>query len=414
MAVGRLAVLLALGVTSVAGQAKGYRHGNWIAGTNAPDEIKAQWADKPPLVGPAPDARKSPVRPPAPKDRPPREPVALGDALWKSPAIRPIEDQDVVIGLALNYKLGSHSAFVGTLRRTGYKGDIILATEPLKKMQLASANFLKDMGVVAFPLEPDCSASKGGSIKHKTCLWREGQPALPLAIIRHALYHAIASMYPPSAQFYVADYRDTFFQRNPFEAYSEIHGKPRLKGLDLVVVAEHWPFKQIGNCPFNGGWVRGCWGADVHQRLQHQNVLCSGSYMGAQPAIVNFEETLLASADVDECHFKGVPSDQGYLNYLFYSGLLPSETVVESRGSGVVNTVGSLDGSRPRKAGFLPDSHVNIGEYWHMRDADGFVMQDDSVSKSAAVHQYDRFHLEFTTFVAELGLCDPPETCYRP
>ena len=24
------------------------------------------------------------------------------------------------------------------------------------------------------------------------------------------------------------------------------------------VVAEHWPFKQIGNCPFNGGWVESC------------------------------------------------------------------------------------------------------------------------------------------------------------
>ena len=89
--------------------------------------------------------------------------------------------------------------------------------------------------------------------------------------------------------------------------------------------------------------------------------------MGAQPAIVNFETRLLNEVDAHDCHHKGVPSDQGYLNYLFYTGNLPAETFVETRGDGVVNTVGSLDGSRPRNAGYLPPTHVNIGEYWKIR-----------------------------------------------
>ena len=96
-------------------------------------------------------------------------------------------------------------------------------------------------------------------------------------------------------------------------------------------------------------------------------MLCSGSYMGAQPAIVNFETRLLNEVDAHDCHHKGVPSDQGYLNYLFYTGNLPAETFVETRGDGVVNTVGSLDGLRPRHAGYLPPTHVNIGEYWKIR-----------------------------------------------
>ena len=113
--------------------------------------------------------------------------------------------------------------------------------------------------------------------------------------------------------------------------------------------------------------------------------------MGAQPAIVNFETRLLNEVDANDCHHKGVPSDQGYLNYLFYTGNLPAETFVETRGDGVVNTVGSLDGSRPRHAGYLPPTHVNIGEYWKIRDAEGYVLEDDMSTRSAAVHQWDRF-----------------------
>ena len=89
---------------------------------------------------------------------------------------------------------------------------------------------------------------------------------------------------------------------------------------------------------------------------------------------MNFETRLLNEVDAHDCHHKGVPSDQGYLNYLFYTGNLPAETFVETRGDGVVNTVGSLDGSRPRHAGYLPPTHVNIGEYWKIRDAAGYVL----------------------------------------
>lgn len=98
-----------------------------------------------------------------------------------------------------------------------------------------------------------------------------------------------------------------------------------------------------------------------------------------------------------------VPSDQGYLNYLYYTGALPDETFVEARGDGVVNTVGSLDGSRPRKAGYLPASHVNIGQYWNIWDAEGYVLEDDMRTRSAAVHQWDRFGIEFHDFLSRLG-----------
>ena len=270
--------------------------------------------------------------------------------------------------------------------------------------------YLRSMGVVAYGLAPKCHESKSSNIKHKTCDWREGEPPLPLAIMRHALYLSIASLYSSTSNFYVADYRDTFFQADPFARVVERRGR-RLRGLELLLVAEHWPFKRIGNCPFNGGWVRSCWGRGAFDVIKEQAVLCSGSYMGAQPAIINFERTLLGEMDESDCHGKGVPSDQGYLNFLYYNGRLPSSTFVEGRGDGVVNTVGSLDGSRPRNEGLLPTTHVNINEYWQIRDDEGYVVEDDGATRSAAVHQWDRFGMEFTTFVSGLGKCDAP-ACY--
>lgn len=390
-------MILLVVVTVVSAQQPGWRKGKWIMGKEAPEDVKEAWAARPPMFGGAPEANKAPVRRPYGNTTGRhREPAPLGNPLWLDPAHD--FQANVIMGLALNYRLEAHQAFVGTARANGYRGDIVIFSEPLRRMQGSSAKYLRDNRVVAYAIEPDCSQSPGGSIKHKTCKWRTGQPALPLAIIRHALYLAVATLYSPQSNFYIADYRDTFFQSDPFAALD----RP-LRGLELLLVAEHWPFKQMGNCPFNGGWIRNCWGRNTLDAVKDQVVLCSGSYLGAQPAIVNFERRLLAEVDDAECHKKGVPSDQGYVNYMYYTGFLPDATFVQDRGTGVVNTVGSLDGSRPRAKGYLPTTHVNIGEYWQLRDDEGFVLQDDKRTRSPAVHQYDRFHLEFRDFIPRLA-----------
>mmetsp|Transcript_22114 Transcript_22114/g.28637 ORF Transcript_22114/g.28637 Transcript_22114/m.28637 type:complete len:279 (-) Transcript_22114:24-860(-) len=265
------------------------------------------------------------------------------------------------------------------------------------------------MDVIAYPVNPNCQVEgKGGNIKHKTCHWRNNEPKLPLAIMRHVFYLAIASQYSQNSKVMILDYRDTFFQADPF-----VTAGP-LSNYDLILVAEHYPFKQIGNCPFNGGWIRNCWGRETFHAMGKQVVLCSGSYLGARDGIINFEKTLLAEANAMQCHYKGVPSDQGYLNYLYYAGSLPAggTTRVEDRGYGVVNTLGSLDGRRAHQDGYLPSTHVNIGQYWQIRDSQGYVLQNDKKTRSAVVHQYDRFHLEFRDFVAMLGKCDPGNSCY--
>lgn len=120
--------------------------------------------------------------------------------------------------------------------------------------------------------------------------------------------------------------------------------------------------------------------------MKEKVVLCSGSYSGPRDLIMGFERALLDDVDASQCHKKGVPSDQGYLNKLFFSGELMG-AVVQERGVGLVNTVGSMDGSRPRSLGHLPKSHINLKQYWKIIDEDGYVIQNDG-TRSIIVHQW--------------------------
>lgn len=53
--------------------------------------------------------------------------------------------------------------------------------------------------------------------------------------------------------------------------------------------------------------------------------------------------------DTVKCWLKGIESDQGYQNYLFYNGHFNTEmgnATLFHQGTGVVNTVGAMNGYR--------------------------------------------------------------------
>ena len=107
---------------------------------------------------------------------------------------------------------------------------------------------------------------------------------------------------------------------------------------------------------------------------------------------------MLRSMDSVQCWKKGLESDQGYQNYLFYYGFFnaPDGSVnatLFQQGNGVVNTIGALNGFRVPK-----DKKGPLGSFWKMRDEVGYVLNNDK-SKSACVHQWDRFYDELAPFV---------------
>lgn len=98
----------------------------------------------PQLTGPYPDeyvphltAAKRPLKT--------RTAYSLPTRLWDQPAHDP--GRDAILALAVNYRIIDYVRFVGTLRRTGYTGDIVLAVA--QNMDDRCRRFLMAMDVIA-------------------------------------------------------------------------------------------------------------------------------------------------------------------------------------------------------------------------------------------------------------------------
>jgi hypothetical protein len=100
----------------------------------------------------------------------------------------------------------------------------------------------------------------------------------------HQLYLSWAWLYAKSSRLLILDFRDTFFQRDPFESLTL--GTPQEPYFQQLLVLEHWPYKRMSNCPWNSGWVRGCFGAQNFKPMSNHPILCSGSYFATRDGMV--------------------------------------------------------------------------------------------------------------------------------
>jgi hypothetical protein len=104
-------------------------------------------------------------------------------------------------------------------------------------------------------------------------------------------------------------------------------------------------------------WIKTCFGKEALQGLKDNAVICSGSTLGSFPAVHHYVRTMLSSMDTVKCWLKGIESDQGYQNYLFYNGHFNTKhgnATLFHQGHGVVNTIGAMNGYR---------YHSNISTY---------------------------------------------------
>ena len=98
-------------------------------------------------------------------------------------------------------------------------------------------SFLQSMDVIAYPFQFNCSAAQGGIKSSTGCDWHPDQDLrLPLAIVRHELYLSWAWQYNTEARLLILDFRDTFFQRDPFESLTL--GRPEEPFFQQLVVAD--------------------------------------------------------------------------------------------------------------------------------------------------------------------------------
>jgi hypothetical protein len=128
----------------------------------------------------------------------------------------------------------------------------------------------------------------------------------------------------------VTDFRDTFFQGDPFG-----EGTHQVTGLEVfqehkTQTTQHWIIE---------GPVRDCKGITFDEPM-----LCSGTTIGTREAMLKYlsimqSEMMDWMQDPKCCCNKMNGDDQSIHNYLFYTGKLPFATAMPNR-MGTVNTVG--------------------------------------------------------------------------
>ena len=121
---------------------------------------------------------------------------------------------DAIFALACAYSKEYYQRFVGSLRKFGYNGDIVLAVSPPEKMKTGVSAYLQQMKVVAYGFEVDCKSVDNCKLKDEFLGYPDPRPHRTFANIRYALYEYWLRNYKPSSYILILDFRDTFFQGN--------------------------------------------------------------------------------------------------------------------------------------------------------------------------------------------------------
>ena len=156
----------------------------------------------------------------------------------------------LVLSMAWGYPLDAYVAFVQSLRDTGYAGDV----------KLLAAGAVQ-------PGVRDFCASRAAEIVDVKLSAAEQKSIM---LQRFGLYRKICtSSYKLCL---ISDFRDVFFQRDPFV---DLLQEP--KPPDLIFPLED---RKVGPDVFNSYAIRKCYGQTVLHRLHNNTVICSGVIIG--------------------------------------------------------------------------------------------------------------------------------------
>jgi hypothetical protein len=279
--------------------------------------------------------------------------------------------------------------FVGTLRKYGFRGDIVAAVVTDSK-----PNFIKEMlahGVILYYVEAACDNNGMDCSIPGT----ENNIYMPNAMLRFFMYNWWSAKYSPTSWILLSDFRDVFFQANPFQ-----YRPYEWNSYQLVAFQETHPVKTIKRCKHNSNWVKLCYGRKGLQTIGSNTVSCSGTVMGIPSAITAYSilmvdqiRSKVRGYGNDEClGTRGI--DQGFHNWLLYTDQLSSYMAVKlfQQGEGPVNTVGAfLSGANQHPFGLnmTKDDFTQFG-WFHGGRNERWVSNWNS-DRSPVVHQLDRF-----------------------
>lgn len=328
-----------------------------------------------------------------------------------------------VMGFATGYSVRVYRSFVGSLRKSGFRGHIILAVAP--DIEAEAVEYLLSRRVTISKVEfIPCTHGMFSNDDKEQAEHDEHEKEMRSCVAPYDKLKSRWGRFPflrdrlkecetCTGPVLITDVRDTFFQRDPFGS-----GQPQVQGLQVFeehvkLHTTHWLVE----------WpVRECKGIVFDKPM-----LCSGTTIGTREAMIDYlnimEEEMNAWMADRKCHFKTNGDDQSIHNYLYYQGKLPFAKAIPN-GLGIVNTVGvqasvireahrdrmeakgksETDAYEGTKLGEKPW----ITEEYDVTDKEGYILDHDG-KKSAVVHQYDRFGIPLKVWLERAsGLVDEP------
>ena len=264
--------------------------------------------------------------------------------------------ENVVISAAFNYPLISFVRFIGSLRNTGYRDDIVLfVNDDLPSYIIDYLQYHQVKFNNKFAQTKD---SKWG-----------------YDFIRFKSYADICKQY---RGFCIStDFRDSFFQVNPVFYLNS------LRDVDLILSLED-PIFTLGSNSCNANWISHCFNSEVLRQLSSFRVICSGTVIAnskGMKAVWDIMHRELHKSNLSaECFDQGVLNGAVRLNSIRDISIL-----LEERGFGIANTIGGADMAT------LP------------RDKEGYILNHDR-NRSSIIHQYDR-HTLLYEFVDKISSC---------
>mmetsp|Transcript_45668 Transcript_45668/g.97070 ORF Transcript_45668/g.97070 Transcript_45668/m.97070 type:complete len:721 (-) Transcript_45668:21-2183(-) len=347
------------------------------------------------------------VRPPKGTERwpSPSEKAGTDTTILLQPAFgshRP--SSDAILVFAEGYDLSIYLAFMESLIKTGYSGDVVLSISSEEKLKPNVKEYLQSknaetggVNVVAYEVNWSCfkksgeeASSSGEGINHCKMNNAFGDAAgnsisdprepRPVATARYELYWMWSLHYNKESWLMLIDARDVWFQLHPFQ---DLLARGKVSG-ELHFFGENADAVKIGSSRFNRSWLITAYGEKNVSSYFEKPVICSGSTIGNQDAIETYLRAMVAEFDTTLCKSKGC--DQGFHNYLYYSGKLGaddtskvegiSKVIVHEQGKGIINNVAALR-EKPLKE-------------WGLYDAEKQRVLNWDGTTSAVAHQYDR------------------------
>lgn len=288
-----------------------------------------------------------------------------------------LPSRKLVMGIAIGYPLHIYQIFLGTLRATSYTGDITLVVGPNTSA-----------AILTLCAEQQAKVRDAASLG--LSLQASSQSRNHLQIMRYQTYMqlCLASQH----NFCLAtDFRDVFFQRDPFSSFHESMGAQNRPALVLSLEHSNMTTTDEG---VNSYWLRVCKGAN--HSIIGKPIICSGTIYGTPAGFAALGHAFAST----RCNGYREGIDQAVLNWLVHApahsepgghvesphssmvrmGDVAVSVTLQVRGTGAVNSLWGYSRTNATSAEMIDQG---IGSL------DGIVRNVNG-KPSPVVHQFDR------------------------